>query len=169
MRTTRTSDRLHCPADPIELMSSSRGNTPPAPLPLLLTLPHPPTENNSAMSQRKDTLRVRKMTKFVCYKKFMVRSSDLFCAHTDTVNTFKWCTCIYPLYCSLYSCAPSHFTFYNFRSLFTLSTLASSSLHCDNEEGNANIRKRETYESQENQRNSKKSHETTRNCKNIPR
>lgn len=93
MRTTRTSDRLHCPADPIELMSSSRGNTPPAPLPhsqlpLLLTLPHPPTENNSAMSQRKDTLRVRKMTQFVCYKKFMVRSSDLFCAHTDTANTF---------------------------------------------------------------------------------
>lgn len=93
MRTTRTSDRLHCPADPIELMSSSRGNTPPAPLPhsqlpLLLTLPHPPTANNSAMSQRKDTLRVGKMTKFVCYKKFMVRSSDLFCAHTDTVNTF---------------------------------------------------------------------------------
>lgn len=86
MRTTRTSDRLHCPADPIELMSSSRGNTPPAPLPLLL--PHPPTANNSAMSQRKDTLRVGKMTKFVCYKKFMVRSSDLFCAHTDTVNAF---------------------------------------------------------------------------------
>lgn len=88
MRTTRTSDRLHCPADPIELTSSSRGNTPPAPLPLLLTLPHPPTENNSAVSQHKDTLRVRKMTKFVCYKKFMVRSSDLFCAHTDTANTF---------------------------------------------------------------------------------
>lgn len=42
MRTTRTSDRLHCPADPIELTSSSRGNTPSAPLPLLLTLPHPP-------------------------------------------------------------------------------------------------------------------------------
>lgn len=49
MRTTRTSDRLHCPADPIELMSSSRGNTPPAPLPLLLTLPHPPQQKTTVL------------------------------------------------------------------------------------------------------------------------
>lgn len=39
MRTTRTNDRLNCPADPIAVMSNSRGrgrasrgNTPPAPL-----------------------------------------------------------------------------------------------------------------------------------------
>lgn len=85
----------------------------------------------------------------------MVRSSDLFCAQPDPANTFLM-VCIPLIYLcvsSLYSCAPSHCTFYNFRSLLTLSNCGYflSALLClphyDNEKANANIRKTEICKS----------------------